>query len=811
MKNAILFVCLALCIATARVPVGAQTTSTPELPRVLLDTSYPQVSGATIRVTAGGDLQGALYNASPGDTIVLDAGATFTGNFILPAKSGTGTVIVRTSTVGQGFPAEGTRVTPAQASQMARVVTPNSGAAVATAAGAHDYRLVGIELGVAAGVTNNYGIVTLGDGSSAQSSLASVPARIVLDRCYVHGNATGDVRRGVALNSSSSAVVDSYVAECHAVGFDAQALCGWNGPGPFKIVNNYLEGAGENVLFGGADPAIPNLVPADIEVRRNAFFKPLRWKADDPSYGGVHWSVKNIFELKNAQRVLVEGNTFENNWADAQNGFSILFTIRNQDGTAPWSVVADVTFRNNIVRHVAGGVNILGMDDQHPSQQMHRVLISNNVFDDVNGAGRGGNGFLFQLVNGTDGVRIDHNTAFHTGNVVMADGAQHTNFAYTNNIAPHNAYGVIGTGTGVGNSTLNAYFPVNTFADNVLTTGPSYSYPTSNFFPTATGDVGFVDYAGGNYRLLATSPYHNGGTDGTDLGANIDAIDAAIGGTTTPPPPPPPPADTTAPTIMGASVANVTTTGATVVWTTNEASTSTVAYGPSMALGTSTAQNTALVTSHSMALAGLAPNTTYYYQAVSGDAAGNVGRSVAFVFRTQAVPPPPPPPPAPVLQAVTWTHFVNTSATGTSLRKTGGRNGKADATASSAQTITTGDGYVEFTAANANDDRWVGLGRDSAGTDPSAIDFCLRLAARGKLTINERGAQMGRPLTYQTGDVFRISVVGGVVTYARNGVVFYTSLQAPVMPIYVNCSILTSGATVSGVMISATPVASVRR
>ncbi|MBI2122939.1 MAG: hypothetical protein HYT96_02125, partial [Armatimonadetes bacterium] len=47
----------------------------------------------------------------------------------------------------------------------------------------------------------------------------------------------------------------------------------------------------------------------------------------------------------------VDGNLFENNWQDAQGGTAILFTVRNQDGGAPWSVVQDVTFTNNIVRH----------------------------------------------------------------------------------------------------------------------------------------------------------------------------------------------------------------------------------------------------------------------------------------------------------------------------------------------------------------------------------------------------------------------------------------------------------------------------
>ena len=145
------------------------------------------------------------------------------------------------------------------------------------------------------------------------------------------------------------------------------------------------------------------------------------------------WAVKNLFELKNARRVLVEGNLFEYNWPHAQNGFAILFTVRNQDGGAPWSVVEDVTFANNVVRHVGAGINILGHDDIHPSQQTRRIAIRNNLFADVGGAL--GYGRLFQLLDGTRDVIIEHNTAFQTGSRCSAAiDAPHTGFVFENNI-----------------------------------------------------------------------------------------------------------------------------------------------------------------------------------------------------------------------------------------------------------------------------------------------------------------------------------------------------------------------------------------
>ena len=479
---------------------------------------------------------------------MLQAGAVYSGNFTLPLTSGSDWIIIRTSNLA-GITPEGTRVTPNQSTALAKIVTPNAAPAIATVAGAHHYRLVGLEIGVAAGISTNYGIVTLGDTVN-QTSLSSVPHDLVIDRCFIHGNATGDVSRGVALNSASSAVIDSYISQCHGIGFDTQAIAGWNGPGPFKIVNNYLEAAGENVMFGGADPRISNLVPSDIEFRRNHCFKPLSWNPNDPTYAGSHWSVKNIFELKNAQRVLVDGNVFENCWVDGQTGFAVVFTPRNQEGTAPWSVVQDVTFTNNIARHSAAGIQFLGHDNNFPSQQEKRIKVKNNLFDDIGSSLWGGNGRLFQIVDGTADIHIDHNTAFQTSNIITADGAANSGFVFTNNITPHNAYGVIGSGHGVGNDSLNYYFPAFYFARNLIIAGPAGSYPADNFFPLLN-EVGFVDLASGNYRLAATSPYKNAGTDGRDPGADLDLIDAAIGGQQPPPSNQPPQVSITASVTSG--------------------------------------------------------------------------------------------------------------------------------------------------------------------------------------------------------------------------------------------------------------------
>jgi hypothetical protein len=495
----------------------------------LLDTKYARPAGRKIAVRGGPSgaksFRAALEQANPGDVIELESGAVFTGNFTLPKKTAgraSEWITIRTSAVDSELPPPGTRVTPAYANRLPKLVSPNADPVLKTAAGAHHYRFIGVEFTVVADRDIIYDLIRLGD--SAQTALSDVPHDIIIDRCYIHGQANTNARRGIALNSARTAVIDSYIADIHERGADSQAICGWNGPGPFKIENNYLEAAGENVMFGGADPRIPNLVPSDIEFRRNHCFKPLSWNTRDPGYAGKHWTAKNLFELKNARRVMIEENIFENNWADGQDGFGILFTVRNQDGKAPWSVVEDVTMRNNIMRRSAGGINILGRDNIHPSEQTKRIEISNNLFYDIGGKQLGSNGRFLQLA-GTINVTVDHNTVFHTGNVITAYGKPSEGFVFTNNLMAHNEYGVFGDGMGSGTKAINKYFPGAVFRKNIIAGGRSSLYPGDNFFPSTLDQVGFVGSGKDKYRLSDSSPFKAAGTDGRSIGVDMSALE----------------------------------------------------------------------------------------------------------------------------------------------------------------------------------------------------------------------------------------------------------------------------------------------
>ncbi len=524
---------IGLCalLAAVLVSVGLTLTFAQWRQAASQQTRPRRVSGersAPVVVKKGGNLQAAINAAEPGDTIELEADATFVGTILLPKKAGgndSAYITIQSSRLSE-LP-EGRRVSPADSTKMPKIVSPGRGGpALQTTLYAKGYRFIGIEFSPKDEQAFAYSLVWLGSSDKDQDTVEKMAGNFVFDRCYLHAySETQALKRGIDLNSGATEITNSYFSGFKVVGQEAQAILGCRGSGPYKIINNYLEGAGENVMFGACDPYISGMIPSDIEIRRNHFYKPLSWR--------LKWQVKNLFELKNAQRVIVDGNVFENNWSDAQSGIAILFTVRNQEGTAPWSVVRDVTFTNNIIRHAAGGVSILGSDDIYPSAQSDNITIRNNVFEDINTSWtNGGMTSVFAQVKSVRNLTIDRNTVIGDATPVYVVPSQNPGFVFTNNIVKHQNGGIIGEGIGPPDSYTKLLSPFTIKANALVGALEQYwdaetKYPSGNFFPRRYEDVGFVDYRGGNYRLAANSPFRGKGVGGKDVGADIAAIEAA--------------------------------------------------------------------------------------------------------------------------------------------------------------------------------------------------------------------------------------------------------------------------------------------
>jgi len=187
------------------------------------------------------------------------------------------------------------------------------------------------------------------------------------------------------------------------------------------------------------------------------------------------------------------------------------------------------------------------------------------------------------------------------------------------------------------------------------------------------------------------------------------------------------------------------------------------------------------------------PNGAHTLTAVARNATGNVTTSAGVSVTVTNVL---------ARQDVTWINVVNAVATGSSIKKTAGCNGCADAGAASQQTIQ-GTGSLEFTASETTTQRYVGFGTGTVGQRSNDIRFSFNLRPGGVADIREH-ATYRATTRFVAGDVLRISVENGVVTYRKNGAVVYTSrLSVPTQPMRILASLYTKPCTVTQVTIAA--------
>jgi len=423
---------LIVSVATLIQTVATFAATAPELPRVYVDTTMPTTSITKTVCSSGCDyrndqLQQAIDDAQLGTTILLQSGATYTPlddrGFILKNKtSGSGWIIIRTSAPNTSLPPPGTRLTPAYSNVLPKLVRSSVGTyALSCDTSSHHYRIIGVEfMNPGNADTSRLGVL-VNCSSLQQRTLDSQSHHILFDRVYLHGPSvpgSWTVKFGVVLGGQHQGVVDSTIEEITSNDGEAKAIVSWDGAGPLVIRNNFLSASGENIMIGGATPLIAGLTPSDIELRRNHFYKPLKWR-DDASYR-ARISTKNLFELKNAQRVLLDGNVCENVWPDGQAGYALVLTPRGggSNGSDPWTTVTDVTIANNRFTNCANGVamsgggNTIALASGGPTQRGGRFLLQNNLFTGLGGDYYAGytSGTLAAIGMGPFDVQIKHNT-----------------------------------------------------------------------------------------------------------------------------------------------------------------------------------------------------------------------------------------------------------------------------------------------------------------------------------------------------------------------------------------------------------------
>jgi hypothetical protein len=569
---------------------GATSDGPAQLPRGCVYTGLDgsPSPGKVIFLAAGGNIISTLKTASCGDTIQLQQGASFTlTGSAFPSKNCDSAhwITIRTSAPNSAIPPEHTRITPSYAgvatlygrpafsgpnkNVMAKVLVPGWPFQI----GDH-YRLIGLE------------IARSSNGKSYSGLVAFAGSHIILDRDWIHGDPTADTAHLVETLAGTNhvAIINSYMTDAHCKASstycaDAQD---WSDGGQgtvMKAYNNFMEASGESIVFGGAAATI---ITSDVEIRLNHMFKPLTWNPLDKTFMGTKFAVKNNFELKEGQRILVEGNIMENTWGGfSQSGANILLTPKNQSGgygtnVCPICFVSDVTLRYNYVLHGAQGLQIANSRSSNGGWSMggHNYSIHDLVFDGMQypECYQCAN-FLNELASGYESdapppsaeimhdVTLNHVTIVNTG--FLATGKIATgfmdmngppagnptatpridNFELTNSIGDAGSSGAYPTGGGSNNCSVGkktvvemvtaCWTGASSFTRNLLVTDHVLSspvFPSGNFTASAWSKVGFVNFNGGDggdYHLQQSSKYHDAGTDGKDLGADINSVNTA--------------------------------------------------------------------------------------------------------------------------------------------------------------------------------------------------------------------------------------------------------------------------------------------
>lgn len=565
--------------------VQNHTLVVSQLPAATAENTIPINCGST----AADALKYAVEHAVGRTDIVIPNGCEIdmTGvTIFLPYRTENNYVVIRSAVANQL--ADGSRVSkdnPSDTSKMAKLKTTghtNYPSIVMsngeTPNAAHHYRFDGIYFSRGDAnlpkaerviVTRTIGLGQLFYGQGSATHLSEVPHHFIFNHCIIENVGNSGTRRGIEANAADLSVLNSSIYNIRAAAGDSHAIGAWTTPGRHAIVNNYLEGGSENILYGGADIYIKNVSPSDITIRGNNLIKPLDWLAleretcpttRDPNQPCI-WrpGAKNHFEIKHAKNLIFDGNNLENSWTGAdQRAFSIQVLSYNQDNH-PWATARNIQVTNNRIYNSGNGILISGVYVAGTSVPAENILVRNNLFDKI--------GYILNPTDETDfiatqgrlillnrpGKRIvfDHNTfvndldtasdtnpgsaiALLFDDLILTNNSQ---FRFTNNLLKVNELGFRANAeddSRNGIPVLNAEVPGWQMKRNLfflsnsgicgIFTFPSLcqNYPSDNKYSENQSNFDFqnqfVNYNTANYQLSTGSLGYQYGTDGKDVG-----------------------------------------------------------------------------------------------------------------------------------------------------------------------------------------------------------------------------------------------------------------------------------------------------
>ena len=261
------------------------------------------------------------------------------------------------------------------------------------------------EARMAAGNAGNQNVVNLTQ-TSTETSTSQLPTHIHLRKIWQHGDYTtitagfNSISAGISFVCSYCSIVDSQTSENLRPGSEGHSVFA-QGPGPYKFSHNWLEGQSIGIFAGGwSGRGLPFNSPPyvnfqDVEMRRNRLTFPYDWLGvmTIPSghYAGYNVVRKNSNEFKEGERILEDGNIFENvDNSGGQSGALMDFDTRNCSACTPelgnnyQSIISDVTFTNDIGRNSCEGPEVdKSSGDIGVAYGVYRIAMDNDLFYNV--------------------------------------------------------------------------------------------------------------------------------------------------------------------------------------------------------------------------------------------------------------------------------------------------------------------------------------------------------------------------------------------------------------------------------------------
>jgi hypothetical protein len=515
-------------------------------------------------------------------------------------------------------------------------ITSANGAAISTTLNAnppaHHYNIVGIK--TYRDVPGAYASIGVEFGHTAESSRASLPHHIILDRCFLFSDQanipTEYSKDGMNIVANYITVKDCYVGDfIRDTGADSTGISISGGQGPVCIWNTEMIAGGENfsannsttflrntgtvssptttsctlssvtnlavddqIAFyvnggrGGAFSTIVRSIVGNnitfdplnrapdsgtlanwetiysfVEYRRNYTWKPSRWSSQIATL-----QLKNLWETKSGRYFLLEGNVFYQAVIDEQP-FAIVFGSASGEA-GPTNVVRNFAFKNNLLRNMFSGPAIA---DSMPfgggtvGMRNSDFILRNNLHRNV-GAGWGagpqadqlhygqGQAWIDGSGNNADGILSTqvlrvfniHNTyddGLEAGNAnpfsglsgefSLRQGTGSFDSMNMNNLQQDQGYGYFNQGSLADQkAAIERYFApgdATVWNKNEIVNPNGHTYPTAALVKTDTWKTNvFVDYANGDFTLKPGDIGKNAATDGTDIGVNMTALNAAI-------------------------------------------------------------------------------------------------------------------------------------------------------------------------------------------------------------------------------------------------------------------------------------------